>query len=322
MSDDEVPATTLSPDEAFEVLGNETRVAILRSLGEADEPLSFSALREAVGVEDSGQFNYHLDRLVGHFVRRTDDGYDLRGAGARVVEAVLSGAVTEAPVLDRTETDAACHFCGAPVAVTFGEERVELYCTECSGLYASSSSPGATSEDAGDGYLGYHPLPPAGLRGRDADTVLRAAWAWGQLELFAAASGICPRCSAPVDRDRRVCADHDDGEELCETCGRRYAVALDFECTNCIYRAGGAAVVGLANATPLLAFLTDRDLNPVAPGPEDFSTVMGTFHDYEEHVRSTDPFEAVFTFWVGDDAVALTVDDDMRVVAVEERRRS
>lgn len=83
--------TTLTPDDAFAVLGNETRLEILRSLSDADGPVSFSDLREHVGMRDSGQFNYHLDKLVGHFVTQADDGYALRQAGDRVIEAILSG---------------------------------------------------------------------------------------------------------------------------------------------------------------------------------------------------------------------------------------
>jgi DNA-binding transcriptional ArsR family regulator len=92
---------TLSPDAAFATLGSETRFAVLRALAEADDAVSFSALRDRVGMADSGQFNYHLDRLVGHFVERADDGYRLAPAGERVAEAVLSGAVTERPRLPR-----------------------------------------------------------------------------------------------------------------------------------------------------------------------------------------------------------------------------
>jgi len=99
---DGADARTLPPDDAFAVLGNETRMEILRALGAADGPLAFSTLRERVGVRDSGQFTYHLDELTGHFVERSDEGYRLRRAGERVIEAVLSGAVTEAPEREPT----------------------------------------------------------------------------------------------------------------------------------------------------------------------------------------------------------------------------
>ncbi|MEF8791004.1 MAG: ArsR family transcriptional regulator, partial [Haloarculaceae archaeon] len=67
--------------EAFELLGNETRLAILVALWEQYEPFGrdgavrFSELRARVGTADSGRFNYHLDRLDDHFVESTDDGY-------------------------------------------------------------------------------------------------------------------------------------------------------------------------------------------------------------------------------------------------------
>jgi len=47
-------SSTLSPDDAFRVLGNETRMEILRALGDADGPLPFSELHDRVGTRDSG----------------------------------------------------------------------------------------------------------------------------------------------------------------------------------------------------------------------------------------------------------------------------
>ncbi|WP_436908077.1 ArsR/SmtB family transcription factor [Halosimplex marinum] len=73
------------PAEAFELLGDETRLAILRTLADADEPLTFTRLRERCGVTDSGRFSYHLRRLCEYFVRETADGYELGPAGSRVI---------------------------------------------------------------------------------------------------------------------------------------------------------------------------------------------------------------------------------------------
>lgn len=69
--------------EAFKILGNETRLATLIVLWDARDPwdphdgLSFSEIYERIDVGDSGQFNYHLDKLVPHFVEETEDGYRL-----------------------------------------------------------------------------------------------------------------------------------------------------------------------------------------------------------------------------------------------------
>ena len=67
--------------EAFSLLANEDRLAILKAVVRADEreetPLSFSTLREAVDIRDSGRFSYHLRELTGHFLTHSADGYSL-----------------------------------------------------------------------------------------------------------------------------------------------------------------------------------------------------------------------------------------------------
>ncbi|SDQ26088.1 ArsR/SmtB family transcription factor [Natronobacterium texcoconense] len=97
------------PTDALEALGNETRLAILRTLAEADGPLAFSELRERVGIRDSGKFNYHLSRLCEYFVRERQEGYELGHAGTRLI------ATTDAAGSDELEggTDPEpCPVCG------------------------------------------------------------------------------------------------------------------------------------------------------------------------------------------------------------------
>jgi DNA-binding transcriptional ArsR family regulator len=103
--------------EALNAIANEHRIRILRALATADEPLSFSELRRAVGLEDPGRFNYHLSELRGRFVTETETGYDLGDAGQRVVVAAADldpeaaamsvGGAGPAP-------DEECPVCGAP----------------------------------------------------------------------------------------------------------------------------------------------------------------------------------------------------------------
>lgn len=80
----------LPPDEAFAVLGNETRLAILLALEGTDDELGYSELKRQVGVYDSGRFNYHLNKLLGHFIEGSDDGYRLRDVGRRAAQAVVA----------------------------------------------------------------------------------------------------------------------------------------------------------------------------------------------------------------------------------------
>lgn len=309
---------TPSPDEAFAVLGNETRVRILRTLGEAGEPLAFTELRDRLGIRQGGQFNYHLNKLVGHFVGKTEDGYTLRHPGRRVVEAVLSGTVTDDPVLEPTRIDESCHWCDAPMFVSFSQGRVGTYCLECTGKYGESTRPAASRELVGSadyGYLGYLELPPAGVEGRTATEMYRAAWTWANLGILAEASGVCPRCSATLDRSVRVCEAHDATDGLCGRCDHRHAVRVAVRCTNCILDKEVPLGHCLLAHTDLLAFLTAHGLNPVSPAST--ARVNRVHDDYEEEVRSTEPFEARFTFAADGDSITLTVDGDLNVVAVE-----
>jgi DNA-binding transcriptional ArsR family regulator len=99
------------PAEAFDLLGDETRLAILRALADRqreapDDPaLSFTELRQRAGVDDSGLFNYHLEKLVGRFVRHTPEGYELGYRGQRVLRS---------PTVEENGTDAddGCPVCG------------------------------------------------------------------------------------------------------------------------------------------------------------------------------------------------------------------
>ena len=89
-------ATGVAPEEAFSALGHEIRVAILRTLWEA-ETAAYSEVKERVGVRDSGQFNYHLGKLVDHFVERTVEGYHLSEAGQQTMQAIHAGIFDELP---------------------------------------------------------------------------------------------------------------------------------------------------------------------------------------------------------------------------------
>ncbi|WP_227354497.1 DUF7347 domain-containing protein [Haladaptatus salinisoli] len=107
----DIPETAI---DALGTLASEHRIAILRELATADEPLAFSELRERVGIRDTGQFNYHLSKLRGRFVRETDGKYELGHAGERVVLATadLDADGTAAFAEARTEESDECAVCG------------------------------------------------------------------------------------------------------------------------------------------------------------------------------------------------------------------
>jgi DNA-binding transcriptional ArsR family regulator len=307
----------LAPDDAFAAIGHETRVEILEALAtadRADRPLSFSELRERVGTVDSAKFNYHLGELVGHFVERSDEGYDFRRAGARVAEAILAGTVTDDAVIPPARIDEECHYCGAPVAVSYREERVETYCTECGGTYAKSNTQEDTEDVPDDyGFLGNLSLPPAGIRDRTPTEIHETAHTWSLSDRLLAASDTCPRCSATLDQGIEICENHEYGDGECDDCDGRYAVLHTASCTNCVFDQRAAFGLILLDETELQAFLTDHGINLVAPEYDRYASVV---MDYEEELLGIDPFEARFTFGADADAIALTVDEEFDVVDV------
>lgn len=311
--------TTLAPEEAFGVLGNETRMEILRILAKADDPLAFSELYNMGSATDSGNFTYHLDKLLGHFVEETDDGYDLRRAGERIVEAVVSGAVTETPVIEPTQVDWPCSQCGASSVVSYRQEWVAVSCPDCAGLFSESEAQGPVpDEQLEQGYLGGASLPPAGVEGRDAGEVIRAALAWDFLERIALSKGICPRCSAAVERTLTACENHDASEGLCETCERRYQEVITVTCPSCPLTGEMVLPAAVHGYPQVLNFVTAHGFDPIVPTAEQWAA-MSDAQEWE--VLATDPIEARITYSLEGHVLTLRIDENLDVVDVTETRR-
>jgi len=197
----------LSADAAFGLLGNETRLAILRALSESDEPQPFSTLFDAVGTRDSGQFNYHLDKLQGTFVRKTDDGYALTAAGRHVVGAVLAGQYTKTLAGDPVPVVADCPYCDGSLAGVFDEEYVRVACEDCDRNVISLSVPPGAFED--------YP--------REEWPLVAERWTRRTFEIFL--RGFCGVCHGPVTPTLQLDPDeiHDvfdaGARYTCERCG-------------------------------------------------------------------------------------------------------
>ena len=299
----------ISPHEAFDVVGDETRLQILQTLGEANGPLAFSDLFDRMEYEDSGNFSYHLDILDGHFVRKTGEGYALQRAGARIVEAILSGAVTDSPVVERTPVETPCFLCGGQMEVSYRQESVRVFCLDCGGTRGRSSDTHGSANKSADDIVGGVGLPPAGVHNREPSELLHTGEIWSVAHGQASARGVCPRCAAPVDRSVNVCENHDPDGGHCGACDQRFGVTTTTSCTNCIFGGESIFTAYLLGNTDLMGFLIDHGIDPIQPN---------AFHltEFDEEVLSVDPFEARFTFTADDESITLTVDDDFSVIDV------
>jgi DNA-binding transcriptional ArsR family regulator len=200
------------PEEVFGILGNATRLRILQSLGEAeDDTLSFSALQDRADVDDSGQFNYHLGKLTGRFVRKDGSGYGLTLAGNQLVGALLAGTYTAtAETVDPLPVDAPCPECGGEVVASYAEETATTHCLDCEDWYNQVS------------------FPPGVLDQFDSTELPRAfdRWLWTVLERTHA--GFCHNCAGRVSGHLVREPDHAQGvtvEYPCDRCGETATVS-------------------------------------------------------------------------------------------------
>lgn len=168
---------TVSPATAFAVLADSTRIDILRALAEdSQESLSFSDLRQRVGTADSGQFNYHLGKLVGKFVRKDEDGYRLTTAGFQVYGAILAGTYTDTVDFEPLTLDQSCPHCEEPLVVSYGEERLRVTCESCERIHVEFA------------------FPPGAFEGRDPQGLLDTLRQRLRAMVPLAQSGTCPTC--------------------------------------------------------------------------------------------------------------------------------
>ncbi|MFW6447925.1 MAG: winged helix-turn-helix domain-containing protein [Halobacteriota archaeon] len=312
MSTPDGEPAVLPPAEAFTALADGTRMAILQTLAETTEPIGFSELRSRVGVEDSGRFNYHLDRLTGHFVRRVEGGYRLSSAGHRVIQAVLSGAITEDPSVPPTEVDIPCIYCGRPTVLEYRAGRVRQHCTGCAGTFGErivDTDRASGDDDRGlpGGFVGEMGLPPAGIQGRSPRQLFETAVTRMSLELVSEANGICPRCSAPIEATLHVCDDHDPTEPLCPSCASRYRVNAGVSCSTCTHQHTVPAIFyGLSNPE-LLGVLAERGIDPL----REWMAV-----DWSERLESRDPVTVGIEASIDGTVVSAIVDDGLEVRSV------
>ncbi len=172
-------------DEAFTTLSHDLRLEILLALWEApDYSLSFSELRKAVGVRDSGSFNYHLSELVGHFVAETEDGYELQYPGHRVLDAIQSGVFHESATVGPVSLDATCYDCDGPLSFRYGTDYIAR----------------VTCEDCDNRVLEW-PFDPGGTEDRTPEEVVAAFDRRTRLIWGCALDGVCPFCAGHVERE-------------------------------------------------------------------------------------------------------------------------
>ena len=308
-----------SAEETFAILGHETRLAILYELWKVRDPnehipertLSFAELRKRVGIRDGSQFNYHLKKLLGEFVHQTDDGYVLRRAGERAMTTVLAGTLGTDLVLDSEPIADPCPLCGGPVVLECGTERTldffTVRCTSCDG----SVSP---SEDRTGTLSTSEFLPPTGVSNRTLDEAYEAQRTWIKHKFLSMMEGVCPECAGTVSVTQSVCENHETTPgHVCPECHTIFEVWFLHVCDVCHMNHEVPSSMHMLVDPTVAAFYHERGYELWG---HDWHTV-DTETVIRQAVVSDDPFELRISAVVAGDNIAVTLDGDGRVVAVE-----
>lgn len=281
----------VDPAEAFGALSDATRVGILQALWESDDRhVTFSELRDAVGMRDSGQFNYHLNKLREQFVRKTDDGYRLTLAGVHVVGSLLAGAVTGKGTVDPIPLDDPCPYCGGDRTFEYEDEEVSMTCEDCG--------------------LGMHfGVPPGVFAEYELDRIPAVAERYGRLLVHQASEGFCPHCEGRIDAAITVGvgtleADADPPENLADI------PTVEYHCRRCEEDLISDLGTALLDHPAVVAFYHDRGINI---RDEPLSRFVATSAE-KAAVTSEDPLRAEVTYEAEEDALTLVVDENVTVV--------
>jgi len=279
-------------EETFATVGNETRAEILRVLGETPHtPQSFSELRAALGGEiDSGQFNYHLQQLLGQFVERADEGYLLRPEGIVLYRQIRAGTFTSEVSIDPFGLGFDCHFCGTAVEGRYDPGILEMVCPGCDYQYGRAR------------------LPPSAIDPDDPRAALPRIDRYLRQEVLALSDRTCPVCVSELDVSFRQA-----GEVWPEYDGR-LDVLVEFGCAHCGNQHYLSVGVALLHESALVSFFDDHGVDLTSVPHWELAFAMT---DTALTVESTDPWRVTLSVTRDDETLVLSVDGDLTVVETE-----
>lgn len=283
------------PEELFTVLADETRLAILAALWESDdEPVPFSELYSAVDIDDSGHFNYHLDKITGRFITKTDGGYALTQAGKHVNGALASGVYTTKGALEPVPLDASCRMCGGERTLQYEDEVVRVECASCPADWVAA-------------------VPPAVLAGYDRDEIPRIVSRYLRTKFRRIVAGFCTYCDGRMERAVGPSEAMEVGPDASSGDQAPTQPVIQFDCQRCGATAGLSLTHGLLFTHPaVISFYHDHGIDlrerliwdiPVDPD--------------QVTLDRRDPVRASVTFRVGDAERTVTVDETFSTVDID-----
>lgn len=287
-------ADALTPEDAFALLGNEHRARIIFTLGEAQgiegprPAMSFSDLYSAADADiATSQFNYHLQKLVGPFIDKTDNGYRLRHEGVKLYRTIVAGTYTTKSLsVEPLDVGVSCYHCSAPIEATYRDRRVTIACSSCGRQYSDTT------------------MPPS-LVEADEDSLLPRIDQHVRRRILAFSKGVCSVCASGL-RTRFLPPD-----EIAVQGSGELDVFVHRACEHCGAQQYMSVGLSLLYNSRLIAFFEERGLDvTMTPIWELEFAMTDRFVD----IRSTDPWEVALAPQRDGDELELLVDGDLTVI--------
>lgn len=278
-------------DDTYAALADETRVRILVALADQyDEAwssgwLTFSELRDRVGIDDTSRFSYHLDELQDEFVRKEDGRYRPRVAALEIVSAIRAGTYDDEDLaVERRATDYECPHCGAALIATYGDHSLYVGCPDHGAAIA-------------------YPTPPRAVTDRTLEAVIDLSLRKHACDVRLLREEVCPRCwgTAGLTMGRESIPESyliDDvpyATAACDTCWLSYPLPV------------AHTVLGHPAVETLYA---EHDLGPADAqlGPYDLARTSAV--DYLDE----DPAAVRVTISIADQSLVIKLDESCTII--------
>lgn len=294
----------LTEEQLFELLGHEVRMDVLRVLWEAFEfdeyvtetrdPVAFAELRRRSEYDGCGNFGYHLEKLVGTLVEKEREGYLLSPLGYNLMRALDTYATFEYETVEETALSDPCPFCGGELVASYQRELLEVHCRDCDGLAESGYFTFVQVESTTVTHIGIEDLLDAGIRTLEQ-------------RVRSSLYGRCWECYSTLERTLECCETHAGDERVCPDCSHRYAMRIDVDCPNCGTGGRGPLFEYAMLVPDVRVLFADHGLAARQVGPWRYR--LAAFEAAEEGDLAVDPPGVTYRFELGDDTVAVRIED-------------
>lgn len=295
---------TTSPSDAFQALGNDVRMSIIRTLAEANEDgavvpttKSFSQLHEASETDTSAQFAYHLRQLTDHYLEEEDDGYRFTYAGLKIARTIAAGTYTDSVDIAPVLLETACPFCAEPTLEAQSDDNyLSIGCSSCERRLLTL------------------PFLPGGYQAHSPEDLLCAFDRHYRHRVGLMADGFCPECGAAVDASVKYAPeqtvqplpDAEDAER----------VQCHLNCGHCGYRLRCPVTLSVLDHSAVVSFYYEHGID-IQDRP-----VWNVGSEWREAVLSDDPWCVCVSTQLDDELLSLFVGNDTTVADIQRQQAS